>query len=218
MSAVTVRATHAAFSPTLVLRGIDGERLPLDPSRWHGPTSPTEHDLLDRLPGPVLDVGCGPGRIVERLVRRGVVALGVDPAPGAVSLARQRGCPVLQRSVFDSLPGEGRWRTVLLLDGNVGIGGDPVRLLRRCRALVHHGGSVIAEVQPPGTRTRTCRARLERGHELSAWFDWSLVAADGAAGLAGQSGLRVASVEQAPGDDRWFAHFRLARRHAHGDR
>jgi SAM-dependent methyltransferase len=200
----------------LVLRATDGDELPIDPSRWHGPTSPAEQEMLDRLRGPVLDVGCGPGRIVERLVRRGIIALGVDPAPGAVSLARRRGCPVLQRSVFEPLPGEGRWRSVLLLDGNVGIGGDPLRLLQRCRSLVHDRGDVVVEAQRPGTGMRTCRARLERASEHSAWFAWSVVAVDALPVVAGQAGLRLVGVESTD-NDRWFAHLTVDRRPARGD-
>ena len=41
------------------------------------------------------------------------------------------GGPALVRSVFETLPGEGRWDTVLLMDGNIGIGGDPAALLGR---------------------------------------------------------------------------------------
>lgn len=198
----TGRSTQA---DVLMLRDIDGEALPLDPARWHGSITDSEHQLLAMVDGPVLDIGCGPGRIVEQLARRGVVALGVDPAPGAVSLARQRGCSVLQRSVFDALPKEGRWRTVLLLDGNIGIGGDPVRLLTRCHALVQQTGSVIAEVEPPGTGIRTCRARLERGHQSGTWFDWTVVGADAIAGLGGDAGLFVRAINRAV-DNRWFAH------------
>jgi SAM-dependent methyltransferase len=130
---------------TLTLRDTSGNALPLDPDRWHGPTTPAEDLMLAMLRGPVLDVGCGPGRIVASLARGGTVALGVDPAPGAVSLANQHGFPVLQRSVFGPLPGEGRWRSVLLLDGNIGIGGDPMRLLSRCRTLMHRAGRVVDE-------------------------------------------------------------------------
>ena len=95
------------------------------------------------MAGPVLDVGCGPGRLVLGLAQRGTVALGVDPAPAAVALARSRGAPVLQRSVFDPLPGQGRWRTVLLADGNIGIGGDPepaAAPLRRAPGRRRHRG------------------------------------------------------------------------------
>ena len=73
---------------------------------------------------------------------------------------------MLQRSVFDRLPGERRWGTVLLLDGNIGIGGDPVRLLRRCADLVRPRGQVLAEVgrdlatdRAPVLRMDTARRR-----------------------------------------------------------
>jgi SAM-dependent methyltransferase len=187
----------------LVLRADDGHLLPLEPARWHQPPTAWEHAQLARLAGPVLDVGCGPGRVLEGLARRGLAALGVDPAPGAVELARRRGCCVLQRSVFDRLPGEGRWATVLLLDGNIGIGGDPVALLRRCRTLVRPNGLVLAEVEPPGAGWRRYRARLERDDQRSAWFPWSIVGADAVEELAYAAGLGVTQV-QPSGEGRWF--------------
>jgi SAM-dependent methyltransferase len=191
--------------PSLTLRAVDGETLPLDPQRWHGPITTGEHLLLAGLRGPVLDVGCGPGRLVGGLVHRGTMVLGVDSAPGAVSLARGRGWPVLQRSVFAPLPGEGRWRSVLLLDGNVGIGGDTVRLLRRCQALLHPRGTIVVEVEPPGSGCRTFQVRLEQGGQRSAWFAWSVVGADAIAGVAAPAGLQVAAVDQSC-EHRWFAH------------
>ncbi len=189
----------------LILRGADGRRLPLDPERWHGPASGEEEALLATLRGPVLDVGCGPGRIVLALARHGVVALGVDPTPSAVLLARQRGCPVLQRSVFDPLPGEGRWATVVLLDGNIGIGGDPVRLLRRCAQLARPAGRIVVEVQGPGTSWHRGPARLERGMEASGWFAWSVIGVDALPLVAARAALAPVSLsEWAPG--RWLAH------------
>jgi SAM-dependent methyltransferase len=188
----------------VALRFDDGEAVPLGDDRWHQAPDAVEVRLLASLPGPVLDVGCGPGRLVAELARRGVPALGVDPAPLAVALARQRGATVLQRSVFDRLPGEGRWQTVILLDGNVGIGGDAVRLLRRCRRLGAPDGVVLVEVEPPGTGWRTPRVRLERGDHLSPWFPWALVGADAIGTVADDAGLRVAQLEHVGG--RWFAH------------
>jgi SAM-dependent methyltransferase len=192
----------------VVMRDEDGRMLPLDPPRWHGQPTAAEQLLLAELDGPVLDVGCGPGRMVEGLGRMGIVALGVDPSPGAVSLTRRRGCAVLQRSVFEPLPGEGRWGSVLLLDGNLGIGGDPVRLMRRCRTLVSPTGVVVAEVERPGSGLLTCRARLERAGRVGAWFDWSVVGADAITSLAPVAGLSVRSIK-CWGSDRWFAYLSL---------
>ena len=109
-------------SPVTVLRLDD----------WNRPADDHEHEVLARCVGPTLDVGCGPGRLTAALAERGQVALGIDVVGDAVGQTLQRGGSALRRSVFDPVPGEGRWRTVLLADGNVGIGGDPVALLRGC--------------------------------------------------------------------------------------
>ena len=142
------------------------------------PPTPEEDDLLDRALAPALDVGCGPGRIVLALCRRGIMAVGVDTAPAAADLARAQGAPVLERSIFDRLPGSGRWGSAILLDGNIGIGGDPVALLRRIAALLRPGGRVLLELDPPGRESRSFRARLDDGFERSAWFPWARLGVD----------------------------------------
>ncbi|MFE0509096.1 class I SAM-dependent methyltransferase [Streptomyces sp. NPDC058964] len=121
------------------------ELLPLDVERWCAAPDTADMDVLRRCTGPVLDVGCGPGRLVAALAARGVPALGVDISPAAVARTRRHGGAALRRSVFDPLPREGRWGTVLLMDGNVGIGGDPVALLVRLRTLVRPGGRLLVE-------------------------------------------------------------------------
>ncbi|MFB7288426.1 class I SAM-dependent methyltransferase [Actinacidiphila glaucinigra] len=126
----------------------EGELLPLDVERWCAAPDVADTTVLNRCTGPVLDVGCGPGRLVAALAARGVRALGVDLSPAAVARTRRRGGTAVRRSVFDRLPGEGRWGTVLLMDGNVGIGGDPFALLTRLRTLVAPGGRLLAEPAP----------------------------------------------------------------------
>ncbi len=182
----------------------DGRRLPLDPLRWHAEPSPFEERLMVTLDGPVLDVGCGPARMVAALERRGVAALGIDPAPGAVVLARGRGAKVLRRSVFDPLPDEGRWRSLLLLDGNIGIGGSPLRLLRRCRELAASGGTVLAEVHAPGEHTRRGHARLVGGVGIGSWFPWAVVGADAVEPLAAAAGLEVMCLHHDARERRWI--------------
>ena len=182
-----------------------GRRVPLEPDleRWCGEADAVDLALLARADGPVLDVGCGPGRLLAELARRGQSALGVDVAAAAVRLTTSAGGAAVRRSVFDRLPGEGRWGTVLLADGNVGIGGDPVVLLRRCRALARPGGRVLVELEAPGTGCSTVRTRLERCGEVTPWFDWAHVGVDAVAGPAALAGLRVE--ESWSAGERWFA-------------
>lgn len=194
----------AILESPVVLRAHTGEALELDLGRWHDPATDEEADLLDTVDGPVIDLGCGPGRLVVRLASRRVPALGVDSSPSAIALARMRGATVLQRDIFGPLPGEGRWGTALLFDGNVGIGGDPARLLRRCRQLTGDGGEVVAEVQAPGTGWRRLTAWFERDGRRSESFAWAVVGADAIAGLARKAGFEVAALAPTP-SGRWFA-------------
>jgi glycosyltransferase A (GT-A) superfamily protein (DUF2064 family)/SAM-dependent methyltransferase len=123
----------------------DGRHLPLDVPRWAGQPDEVDLMLLSRCEGAVLDLGCGPGRLVGALAEIGTAALGVDICDVAVRQASARGASVLLRSVQDRLPGEGRWGTVLLADGNIGIGGDPDALLQRCAALLRPAGLLLVE-------------------------------------------------------------------------
>lgn len=174
--------------------------------RWCGAVDATDRAFLNRATGDVLDAGCGPGRLLVELDRRGQRAAGLDTSRAAVRLARRAGATVLRRSVFDPVPGEGLWDTVLLADGNVGIGGDPVALLARCRALLSPTARVLVELDPPGTGVRSNRVRLERGEgevERGSWFDWAHVGLDAVASIAPAAGLGV--LETWEQGERYFA-------------
>ncbi len=196
---MTVTADPA---PT-VLRASDGTVLTLALDRWQRSPTAEEGEALDRALAPVLDVGCGPGRHTLELASRGVMALGVDASPAAVRMARRIGAPVLERSIFGRVPGAGRWRTALLLDGNIGIGGDAVALLRRVAGLLGPAGRALVEVEPPGVSSRVIRARVERGPEHGPWFQWALVGADGVDAVGRLAGFARAEVWS--GEGRWFA-------------
>lgn len=180
----------------------DGSEEPVPVRRWQGGLDAADEALLRRLGPPVLDVGCGPGRLTAALAARGVAALGVDIAPAAVRATRLRGGRAVRCDVFGPVPVGAGWRHVLLADGNIGIGGCPARLLGRVGRLAP-SGQVHVEVAAPGAPTGHVQARLrcDRG-TVGAWFPWARLAADAVAGPVAAAGLRVADTWTTGG--RWF--------------
>lgn len=130
------------------LRSTDGTEIALDVGRWSEDANGEDAWLLDRCTGPSIDLGCGPGRLVAALAARGLESLGVDHSRTAAAQCRRRGAAMVRRDVFEPLPGECRWGHVLLADGNIGIGGDPARLLARAAELLGPAGTLLVEVDP----------------------------------------------------------------------
>ncbi len=195
--------------PKLRARRPDGTAVALALQRWLGPLTAADEAVLQRTRGPVLDVGCGPGRHVLALAHRGRLALGVDVAPAAVRVARLRGAPAIEASVFDRIPGAGTWGSALLLDGNIGIGGAPVALLARLRELLRPDGEVLVELAPSGVPATTERIRLELGGLHSRSFAWAYVGVDAIEDPAEAAGFAVA--ERWQHERRWFARLAAAR-------
>lgn len=183
--------------------GVAGDARPLPVEVWTRPADPSDAAVLEYCEGPTLDVGCGPGRMTEHLAGRGHLALGVDLVPEAVSRTRARGASALRRDVFGPLPGEGRWGTALLADGNLGIGGDPVALLTRIAVLLAPGGRVVADLSPPGVALERRLLWLETRSARSWPFPWAEVGVDGIPLLAAATGFGPPQVHHVGA--RWFA-------------
>ncbi len=191
-----------------------GGRRVLPVHRWFGGAGSNAADravdraLLQACTGPTLDLGCGPGRLTGALTARGIPALGVDISAAAVRMTIRRGGMALHQDIFAPLPGLGSWAQVLLADGNIGIGGDPTRVLRRARQLLGPDGIVLVELDPPSTGVRRERLRLETERAVGAWFPWARVGTEAAADLAAEAGLRLLNVTELHG--RFITRMKLA--------
>jgi SAM-dependent methyltransferase len=199
-----------AQSGTLYLHAVDGTVAAMDVARWSADADAVDLRLLRSMRGPVLDIGCGPGRMVKAAVGLGRQALGIDVSPTVVRRARAAGLPVIECSVFGDVPAAGSWRTLLLVDGNIGIGGDPAALLRRCRELLHPHGEVVVEAHPSPERERAFEGSVIGDDGLrSAVFPWAEVGAVALARIARAEGLRT--VQCWSEDGRTFCRLRSSR-------
>jgi len=88
----------------------------------------------------------------------------------------------------------GCWQTVLLIDGNVGLGGDPQRILGRAAELLACGGRCVAEFDAEVIGIRAGWITLESARQVGPWFRWASVGLDSAAMLAREVGLRMTGV------------------------
>jgi SAM-dependent methyltransferase len=190
------------------IRHEDGEVRPLPTHRWLGARCPGDgsggsddgcDEVFDEAVtqlciGPTIELGCGPGRLIAKLIQRGVPALGIDRSATAIRLAGRGGAPALLGDVFEPLPGTGLWQTVLLVDGNVGLGGDPRRILGRAAELLVRGGRCVAEFDTEVIGVRSRWVRLESARDVGPWFRWASVGVDSAATLAAQVGLTLTGV------------------------
>ena len=180
----------------LYLRDVESDSLTpsraMNVSRWNDAADEADLGLLDGINGAVLDIGCGPGRMVRAAMHRGLTALGIDVSETAVEIARESGLMVLNRSVFERLPREGLWGAALLVDGNIGIGGDPSLLLERCAELIDRTGVIVVEVHAEPLRDHMYDGTIVdiRGHQSDA-FPWAEIGEIALTRRAERIGLRL---------------------------
>ncbi|MGD9960089.1 class I SAM-dependent DNA methyltransferase [Nocardioides sp.] len=181
--------------------GPDPSPLPVD--HWSRTVTASDRAVLAHCLGATLDIGCGPGRMAAHLAELGRSVLGVDVVEEAIEQTRARGVTALRRDVFGPLPGEGRWETALLADGNIGIGGNPERLLRRVHTLLAPRGRVVVDLAPYGLGIQTASVMLRTANQSSRPFAWTVVGAEAIGALAFAADLSVLATHEYAG--RWFA-------------
>src|SRR5436190_16875600 len=108
-----------------------------------------ERELLSAVTeSPVLDLGCGAGRVALYLQALGFRVTAVDNSAGAVEVCRRRGVVDARLGDLNGPPHDQRWGAVLLLCGNLGLGGSwsgNRALLRRLSEVTAPGAVLVGD-------------------------------------------------------------------------
>jgi len=103
---------------------------------FEAPRSEAEEDLLDKLQGPVLDLGAGSGSYTLYLQRRGLQVMAADSSPLAVEVCRSRGCEDARVMDLRSLELEAEaYQSVIVMGNTLGVHQTPESLPQFLSAL-----------------------------------------------------------------------------------
>ena len=151
---------HAAMAPAWFFRPAE---------QW----DPWERELLaDAVRSPALDLGAGAGRTSLWLQGEGVTVTAVDASPGAVEVCRARGVDDVREGDLNDPPTDRAWRAVLLMCGNLGLGGtrDGIRrLLRRLAAACAPDAVLVGDTVDPGGPPQV-GLRLRYRDSVTPWW------------------------------------------------
>jgi SAM-dependent methyltransferase len=153
-----------------------------------------EPELLSAvIEGPVLDLGCGAGRVALHLQQLGFAVTAVDNSPGAVEVCRRRGVVDVRLGDLNDPPDDHRWGAVLLLCGNLGLGGSwecNRTLLRRLSDLAAPNAVLVGDsVNFRGEGD--LRLRIRYGGAVTPWWRQRNVKATEVPALVDGTGWRV---------------------------
>jgi len=158
-------------------------------------------DLLAPKPGErILDLGCGDGRLTERIAATGASVIGADAAPDLLAAARGRGIAVVRADghalpfapVFDAVFSNAamHWMT------------RPDAVIAGVHRALRPGGRFVGELGGHGNVAAICTAllavRKRHGGNGAARLPWFFPTAEQYAGLLAAGGFRVHAIGLMP--------------------
>jgi SAM-dependent methyltransferase len=163
---------------------------------WDRETLPLVQD------GPVLDLGAGAGRAALYLQKRGLQVTAVEASPGAAEVCRRRGVADVRLGDLNVPPTDQPWAAVLLLCGNLGLGGSwegNRRLLARLAELVTPDAVLVGDSVTPHDQARVL-LRIRYRDLVTPWWSQYNIAAAQMAALIDGTGWRM-EMHLEDGDD-----------------
>jgi SAM-dependent methyltransferase len=146
--------------------------------------SPLLLDFIDSLPANslVLDVGCGPGRVMAYLKFKGLRCVGLDRSAGSIAIISSR--HNLPGAVADNcrLPVQDAVADAVITDGVLHHTGNPPRALAEDCRILKSGGQLYLAVYKPG-------GRYEFLYRYPGWVIRKLVKSPGTRWLAHSTAL-----------------------------
>jgi SAM-dependent methyltransferase len=170
--------------PDLVLEVDDGTSVPAMAAEWFFRQPEEwvwwERDVLRVVAsGPVLDLGAGAGRSSLFFQSLGFDVTAVESSGGAAEVCRRRGVREVREIDLNDPPDDKPWAAVLLLCGNLGLGGtwDGIRrLLARLADICAPGARIVADSVTSEGRAEI-GLRIRYGDVVTPWWRQRNVAA-----------------------------------------
>jgi len=180
-----------------------------------------QREAMRHLRGPVLDIGCGAGRVSLYAQELGLQVVATDVSPLAIETCRKRGARCAEVVPITRLSRAlGVFATIVMYGNNWGLMGSPERarwLLRRFRGFTEPGALVIAESCDPHKTVNTdhlsyqqrnrergrlpgqIRIRVRHRTARTPWFDYLLVSPDEMASIVSGTGWEIGELLMSDG-------------------
>ncbi len=175
--------------------------------------TPHEKKAILYARGRVLDVGCGAGRCMLYLQKKGFDVMGIDISPLAVKVCKKRGIKNAKvLSITQVSSKMGFFETILMFGGSFGLFGNPERakrLLKRFHKMTSERARIIALTCDPyqavsreskqyrkfnrvrGRMPGQFRFRIRYKKYVTPWSNWLVVSKEEMAGILRGTGWGI---------------------------
>ena len=173
-----------------------------------------EREAIKYAKGRCLDLGCGAGRVVLYLQKKGLYAMGIDSSPLAIRTCKLRGAKHAKVMDVSDMGRVGNvpFDTILMFGNNFGLFGGKERgrqLLRKLYKVTSKDALIIAETRDPyltdnpvhfkyhawnrrrGRMPGQLRMRVRFMQYATPWYDYLIVSKSEMKGMLSGTGWKV---------------------------